>query len=101
MSKRELRKTPQGPTAGALNGHHDRVSKLLNDGESRWPQSTLCFPWGRASSTSPLASIRPGTPRLGSPGRTAMPGETLKCDVNFNILPIVIAGLYKMAKATM
>jgi hypothetical protein len=67
------------PTAGGLSGHHDKnVAKLLKDGESRRPRSTLCFPWGRASWTSPLASNRPGRPRLGSPGRTAMPDETLK-----------------------
>ena len=62
-------------------------------GRPRWPRSTLCFPWGRASSTSPQASIRPGRPRLGSPGRTATPDETLKGDVSFNVLTTVAGGL--------
>ena len=62
-------------------------------GRPKWPRSTLCFPWGRASSTSPQASIRPGRPRLGSPGRTATPDETLKGDVSFNVLATVAGGL--------
>jgi hypothetical protein len=53
---------------------HDQSSKaFFSCAASRWQRSTLCFPWGRASSTCPQASILPGTPRLGSPGRTAAP----------------------------
>lgn len=85
-------KTPHQSTSGAPKEGAPwyRAPKIQSTkapawwgGASRWPRSTLCFPWGRASSTCPQASIQPGRPRLGSPGRTATPDETLKGCVSF------------------